>query len=116
MGMAPAQIRTANHSIPGRQGDQPASDPRRFSKKNAAGHHRIEPGGTSDKIGKLFHPPGSEEFVLVLEGEIDFWIGTDHILLQEGDTLYFKGDQAHGWANPGKKTARVLFTWTPPVW
>ena len=76
----------------------------------------IEPGGTSDKIGKLFHPPGSEEFVLVLEGEIDFWIGTDHIMLQEGDTLYFKGDQAHGWANPGKKTARVLFTWTPPVW
>ena len=76
----------------------------------------IEPGGTSDKIGKLIHPPGSEEFVLVLEGEIDFWIGTDHIMLQEGDTLYFKGDHAHSWANPGKKTARVLFTWTPPVW
>jgi transcriptional regulator with XRE-family HTH domain len=76
----------------------------------------IEPGGTSDKIGKLIHPPGSEEFVLVLEGEIDFWIGTDRIMLKEGDTLYFKGDQAHGWANCGKKTARVLFTWTPPVW
>ncbi len=76
----------------------------------------IEPGGTSDKIGKLVHPPGSEEFVLVLEGEIDFWVGSDHILLKEGDTLYFKGDLAHGWANPGNKTARVLFTWTPPVW
>jgi transcriptional regulator with XRE-family HTH domain len=76
----------------------------------------IKPGGTSDKIGRLFHPPGSEEFVLVLEGEIDFWIGTDHIMLKKGDTLYFKGDQAHGWANTGKKTARVLFTWTPPVW
>ena len=76
----------------------------------------IEPGGTSDKIGELSHPPGSEEFVLVLEGEIDFWIGTDHIMLKKGDTLYFKGDQAHGWANPGKKKARVLFTWTPPVW
>ena len=76
----------------------------------------IEPGGTSDRIGKLVHPPGSEEFVLILEGKINFWIGNDHITLEEGDTLYFRGDLAHGWANPGNTTARVLFTWTPPVW
>jgi len=76
----------------------------------------IKPGGKSDKTSKLIHPPGSEEFVLVLEGEIDFWIGTDHLTLQEGDTLYFQGDLSHGWANSGEKTAMVLFTWTPPVW
>jgi len=76
----------------------------------------IKPGGTSDRISKLIHPPGSEEFVLVLEGEIDFWIGADYLTLQEGDTLYFKGDLPHGWANSGEKTASVLFTWTPPVW
>ena len=66
----------------------------------------IEPGGTSDKIGKMSHPPGSEEFVLVLEGEIDFSIGTKNLTLQKGDTLYFKGDLPHGWANLGEKTAR----------
>lgn len=76
----------------------------------------IKPGGTSDKTGKLIHPPGSEEFVLVLEGEIDFWIGSDQITLKDGDTLYFKGDLPHGWANTGENAARVLFIWTPPVW
>lgn len=76
----------------------------------------IEPGGRSDDAGRMVHPPGSEEFVLVLEGGIEFWIGSEHIHLQEGDTLYFKGDLPHSWANTGKETARILFTWTPPVW
>jgi len=76
----------------------------------------IEPGGTSDDSAKLLHPEGSEEFVLVLKGEIDFEINLDHISLQEGDTLYFNGDQPHSWINNGKETAEVLFVWTPPVW
>ena len=76
----------------------------------------IEPGGTSDDSAKLLHPEGSEEFVLVLKGEIDFEINLDHITLQEGDTLYFNGDQPHSWINNGKETAEVLFVWTPPVW
>jgi len=64
----------------------------------------------------LSHPADSEEFVLVLKGEIDFEINLDHITLQEGDTLYFNGDQPHSWINNGKETAEVLFVWTPPIW
>lgn len=79
----------------------------------------IEPGGTSNKTdinSKLSHPLHSEEFVLVLKGEITFRFGSDQKTLHEGDTLYFNGDQPHSWMNNGKETAEVLFVWTPPVW
>jgi transcriptional regulator with XRE-family HTH domain len=79
----------------------------------------IEPGGTSNdavKAARLSHPQGSEEFVLVLKGEIDFWIGSNRRTLCEGDTLYFNGELPHRWANNGKENAEVLFVWTPPIW
>jgi transcriptional regulator with XRE-family HTH domain len=76
----------------------------------------IEPGGTSDISGMLSHPAGSEEFVLVLKGEIDFEINKKQISLREGDTVYFNGDLPHRWVNNGKGTAEVLFVFTPPIW
>jgi len=76
----------------------------------------IKPGGMLDKSGTMEHPKGSEEFVLVLKGEVEFEIGTERLLLQEGDTLYFNGDIPHHWVNTGQETAEVLFVWTPPVW
>jgi transcriptional regulator with XRE-family HTH domain len=76
----------------------------------------IEPGGMLNGSGTMVHPEGSEEFVLVLKGEVEFEIGSKRLFLQEGDTLYFNGDVPHRWVNNGKKTAEVLFVWTPPVW
>jgi transcriptional regulator with XRE-family HTH domain len=76
----------------------------------------IEPGGMLNNSGKMSHPKGAEEFVLVLKGEIEFEIGSKIISLQDGDTLYFDGDLPHRWMNIGKETAEVLFVWTPPVW
>ena len=76
----------------------------------------IEPGGMLNNSGTMEHPEGSEEFVLVLKGEVEFEICTERLLLQEGDTLYFDGDISHHWVNIGKETAEVLFVWTPPVW
>lgn len=64
----------------------------------------------------LSHPAGSEEFVLVLKGEIDFEIESEHIFLREGDTIYFNGEIPHSWVNNGKETAEILFVWTPPIW
>jgi transcriptional regulator with XRE-family HTH domain len=76
----------------------------------------IEPGGMLNNSGKMSHPKGAEEFVLVLRGEIEFEIGSKLISLLQGDTLYFDGDLPHRWMNIGKETAEVLFVWTPPVW
>ena len=76
----------------------------------------IEPGGTSDNAEKMRHPVGSEEFVLILEGEVDFKINGKEFHAKEGDTLYFDGDFPHSWVNNGTETAEVLFVFTPPVW
>ena len=76
----------------------------------------IEPGGTSDAAEGMCHPLGTEEFVLVLKGEVDFHIDGEGILLREGDTLYFDGNLPHRWKNNGKETAEVLFVFTPPTW
>ena len=76
----------------------------------------IQPGGVSDDKYTLTHPEGSEEFLLILEGEIEFELNDDKFTLKEGDTLYFNGSTPHCWQNNSKKTATVLFVWTPPVW
>jgi len=76
----------------------------------------IEPGGTSDTAEGMCHPTGTEEFVLVLRGQLDFQINGKRILLHEGDTLYFDGNLPHGWMNNGSEEAEVLFVFTPPTW
>jgi transcriptional regulator with XRE-family HTH domain len=76
----------------------------------------IEPGGASDDAEKMRHPVGSEEFVLVLEGEVHFKISGKEFHIKEGDTLSFDGSLPHGWVNRGNKTSRVLFVFTPPIW
>ena len=76
----------------------------------------IEPGGTSDTAEGMSHPVGTEEFVLVLKGEVDFRVDGKDISLQEGDTLYFDGSLPHRWKNNGRETAEVLFVFTPPTW
>lgn len=76
----------------------------------------IEPGGTSDAAEGMRHPLGTEEFVLVLKGEVDFHIDGEDILLREGDTLYFEGNLPHRWKNNSREPAEVLFVFTPPTW
>lgn len=87
-----------------------------FQKKMQPLISRIKPGGSIDQSEAVKHPPGSEEFVLVLKGEIDFTLEDEVLILQEGDTLYFQGDLNHHWINNSKEIAEVFFLWTPPVW
>ncbi len=76
----------------------------------------IEPGGSSDTAEGMCHPMGTEEFVLVLKGQLDFNIDGSQILLFEGDTLYFDGNLPHRWMNNSSQTSEVLFVFTPPTW
>ncbi|MBW2030461.1 MAG: helix-turn-helix domain-containing protein [Deltaproteobacteria bacterium] len=76
----------------------------------------VEPGGTSDSAEDIKHPPGTEEFVLVLNGELDFTINGREIHLKEGDTLNFDGSLPHSWVNKGRRRAQVLFVFSPPIW
>ena len=73
----------------------------------------IKPGGRSDSIS---HPIGTEEFVLIMKGEIDFTYSDKKIHLAEGDSLSFNGALPHSWVNNSKETAEVLFVFSPPIW
>ena len=73
---------------------------------------RVKPGGGS---GESYSHEG-EEFLHVLRGEFELWLlnkGRYH--LKAGDSLYFESSTPHGWKNPGRTEAWVLWVNTPPT-
>ncbi len=76
----------------------------------------IEPGGESNPDGQMMHPPGSQEFIMVVKGEIEFDAEGKSFTLRAGDTFYFDGDVPHHWKNASTEVAEVFFMWTPAVW
>ena len=72
----------------------------------------IEPGGgTGDEA---YTHESDEEVVLVLEGRLELWVGDEHHILQEGDTITHSSRQPHRNRNPGPGRTVVLFCSTPP--
>ena len=49
-----------------------------------------------------------EEFLLVLEGQVNFLFGDEVISLKEGDSIYFDAEANHRLYNESAKDARVL--------
>jgi transcriptional regulator with XRE-family HTH domain len=73
---------------------------------------------------ELTFPPGSkvapqlvqhegEEILYLLEGTIEFVIGTDTLLMKPGDCVHFNCEQPHMGRNVGKTAARLLMVVTP---
>ena len=63
------------------------------------------------------HQPYShagEEQMVVIEGEIHFWIDGEEIVLGEGDALTIDSGLPHRAANRGDKRAIVIAAMTPP--
>lgn len=71
----------------------------------------VEPGRGSS--GRLHTHAGDEECVLVLEGELDLWLGDDRHHLLTGDSATFDCRMPHRWRNPGSAPSRVLWIITP---
>jgi transcriptional regulator with XRE-family HTH domain len=76
----------------------------------------VKPGGRSDGEKSIIHPVKSEEFVFMIKGSLEFTVGSEVYILDQGDTLYFNGSTPHSWINKSKEIAEILFVWTPPVW
>ena len=55
-----------------------------------------------------------EECVIVLKGSLEFAVGTERYLLQEGDSIVFGSRTPHWNRNPGPTKAEVLWITTPP--
>jgi len=55
----------------------------------------------------------SPEFVLCLNGQIEYQVNGQHYRLEPGDTLSFNGHVLHCWRNPGSDTAIAVMVLHP---
>lgn len=73
--------------------------------------HIVAPGGASD--GLISHL--GEEMGFLLEGRLDLIVGKETFALRAGDSFHFRSERPHGYRNPGRSVARVLWVNTPPT-
>jgi transcriptional regulator with XRE-family HTH domain len=72
----------------------------------------IEPGGGSGD--EPYAHDSDEECVIVLRGRLEFRVGSDRYMLEEGDSIVFESRIPHWNRNPGPEQAEVLWITTPP--
>ncbi|MBL8582940.1 MAG: helix-turn-helix transcriptional regulator [Rhizobiaceae bacterium] len=70
---------------------------------------RIEAGAHSG-LEYMTHP--GEELAHVLSGSVTYDLDGEEYLLGEGDTLHFKCDVPHRWANPNDREAVLLWVFS----
>ena len=51
------------------------------------------------------HTPGTREYLTCERGTVELAVAGDRFRLAEGDVVMFRGDQRHGYHNPGNATA-----------
>lgn len=71
----------------------------------------FEPGSGSGDTS-YFHE--GEEAGVVLAGELEFWVGDEHFVVEEGDSFCFKSAVPHRYRNNGTVQAMVIWVVTPP--
>jgi transcriptional regulator with XRE-family HTH domain len=71
--------------------------------------HHVEPQASTD--GLIDHK--GEEMGYVLEGTLELVVNGQIVQVQQGDSFFFQSHLPHGYRNPGKSTARILWVNTP---
>lgn len=66
----------------------------------------VEPKPEATKIYKNTH--AGQEFNLVLEGQMELYIGGKTIVLGEGDSIYFDSTKPHGMKALGERAVKFL--------
>jgi quercetin dioxygenase-like cupin family protein len=51
------------------------------------------------------HTPGTREYLTCERGSVELAVAGERYTLAEGDVVTFRGDQRHGYHNPGKVVA-----------
>ena len=57
---------------------------------------------------------GSEELLVVIEGEVHVQLAADVHELSAGDSVHYESSTPHRVSNPGSETAEVMFVISPP--
>lgn len=79
----------------------------RYGRYRLAGAEaRVEPLASSGP-DPMRHP--GEELVYLLEGTMCFTVDGETIDLLPGDSVHFRTDRPHSWANPSERPARALW-------
>ena len=50
----------------------------------------------------------------MLSGALEFWVGDEHFVCEEGDSFAFKSTVAHRYRNNGTVPTVVVWAVTPP--
>ena len=66
----------------------------------------VEPRADSGPV-PMTHP--GEELVVLLAGQMEFTIDGEPYTLGEGDSIHFRANRPHSWANPGDAPARAIW-------
>lgn len=69
----------------------------------------LEPGADS---GDYSHE--GAEAGLVIQGELELWVGGRRFLLETGDSFSFRSTEVHRCRNPGREPTQVVWVITPP--
>ncbi len=72
----------------------------------------IQPGAGSGP--EAYAHDSDEECIVVLKGQMEFWVGGEYYQLEEGDSLLFESRIPHSNRNPGPAKAEVMWIITPP--
>ena len=51
------------------------------------------------------HTPGTREYLTCERGQVELSTGGERWILSPGDVVVFRGDQKHGYRNPGNTVA-----------
>ncbi|VTU45943.1 HTH-type transcriptional regulator PuuR (plasmid) [Variovorax sp. SRS16] len=73
--------------------------------------HVVDAGG--DSGGFIQHV--GEELAFVLEGTVEINLDGKVHVLGQGDAIFFPSEVRHGYRNPGREVARILWINTPPT-
>jgi len=66
----------------------------------------VEPRADSGPV-PMMHP--GEELVLMLAGDMEFTIDGETYAVGEGDSIHFRANRPHSWANPTDAPARAIW-------
>ncbi|MCD7059545.1 helix-turn-helix domain-containing protein [Pelagibacterium xiamenense] len=67
----------------------------------------VPPGYRSETVSHE-----GEEIIYVLEGELTQWLAGEEMVMRTGDSLHFRGNLPHAWANHTDNPTRLLWTGT----
>ena len=70
----------------------------------------IKSGGKSG----LVKPHIGEEFIWIIDGELQVTLDGVKYLLESGDSIYFQANQPHSWENISQTICQALWVMTPP--